>query len=853
MARKEPLTDERLEAIAAQEVKASLTYDRTDLSKTRQLALEFIEGKMSEWPAEVGRSSVVDMTTLDTMSWMLPSIIRLFMASENMVLAEPEHEGDEEWAKQATVGLNYDFMKRNDGYAVFYDTTFNALLHGDGIVKHWWDDTPETKTSFHSQLSEEQLETLLQPDDTGISEDGKPEEEIELIALEECIYTLEPGDEGYTDPNAGPAGGGMLGGMDQGSTPPVPPQAPAGPQDAAQPGLPLDVPSGMENAPAASQGPAMPPPDQMGGYGLPMVPQVTKKGRQLQPNEHVYYDAKIARTTRYGRLRWAAIAPENFVINKGATSLKGARLLGDREQVTRSDLIEMRFDRDKVMALGAYSNDSSEQLARDDGVTADQSDQPQDNEMMELVWLYELYMKIDVDGDGIAETVQMHYVDNGSMGSLLDWQVWEDEEVYSQIQTYRAPHRWNSNGLFTRTKDIAEIKTVLKRSTLDSLYASVNPQKVVRGRVLNPDELTTPSFGGAILMEDANGTVENLVIPFVGPDTLQMIEYLDMELEKRTGISRATTALDPEALQNTTATASQLAHDSSYAQIELVARNHAELGWKHAFTCALKLMVRHQRRKETIRVADKKYVEIDPRQWNADMSITINTGLGTGSRDRDIAVLSSVKTDQVAFAQILREAQLNGRALEMVPRIAHSLRKSAEAAGIQNVDAFYPEVTPADLQEAAKAIQQAKAQPPLEMQLKQEDAKLQMQLKDKDVQVKQQEAQINAQVQTQKEQAQMEADLQVKDKELQRDLVIADQEQAFEREKLAEESRQKELDRQQQMKIELLKIEQASVNAERQRKHDAEQGIEDRAFNASNADKDREVKKATAKQPNGKQ
>ena len=103
---------------------------------------------------------------------------------------------------------------------------------------------------------------------------------------------------------------------------------------------------------------------------------------------------------------------------------------------------------------------------------------------------------------------------------------------------------------------------------------------------------------------------------------------MDMVISKRTGVSRTTMALDPEALQNQTATAVQNQRDAGYSQIELVARNMAELGWKRVFKAVLKLIVKHQDRPRIIRLRDK-FVEMDPRVWNSSMDCTINVGLGT--------------------------------------------------------------------------------------------------------------------------------------------------------------------------------------------------------------------------------
>ena len=53
-------------------------------------------------------------------------------------------------------------------------------------------------------------------------------------------------------------------------------------------------------------------------------------------------------------------------------------------------------------------------------------------------------------------------------------------------------------------------------------------------------------------------------------------------------------ALDPETLQNQTATAVQAGRDAAYSQIELVARNQAELGWKRVFKKILNLEIKHR-------------------------------------------------------------------------------------------------------------------------------------------------------------------------------------------------------------------------------------------------------------------
>lgn len=619
------ISEQELSAIVAKEIAASLAYDRTELAEKRRRAIEYMRGEMSDWPAEKGRSSVVSRDTSDVVSWILPAVIRLFTASGQMAVAEPVEPGDERWAQSATDGINHAFWKDNDGYRLLYDATYDSLLHGNGVIKHWWDDRPKSSISFHTGLTDEQLAALLTPETETIGGEGV--DAIELLASTTRLEkTVEP------DPATG------------------------APREAIVP----------------------------------------------------LHDVKIRRTTRRGQVRLAAIAPEDFLINAEATSIKGARLVGQKEPKTRSDLVEMGFARDKVERLARDTDDDATELARQEFGRFEALTDSAATTALETVTLYELYLKLDVDGDGIAETCQVFYAGQGGEGTVLEWSVWEDEDVFSDIPCEPVPHRWDANAVFDKTRDIQEIKTVLSRQALDNLYASNNPQRFVTGRVLNPDELANPSFGGTVFAE-AGASCLPLSIPFFANHAFEGIAYFDQVIEKRTGVSKTTMALDPEALQNQTATAAQLSHDAAYSQTELIARNQAELGWKNVFRSVLKLMVRHQDRARTIRLGER-WIEIDPRHWNADMDITIDTGLGTGSRDRDMAMLGAVKSDQAALAAAFREAGMIDRAVGMIPMIVGTMKKSAEAAGLRTAELFYPDVGREEVAKAVMQIAQAQAQ-----------------------------------------------------------------------------------------------------------------------------------------------
>ena len=121
------------------------------------------------------------------------------------------------------------------------------------------------------------------------------------------------------------------------------------------------------------------------------------------------YDVKVKRVERSGRLRVECIEPEDFLLSREATQIEGARFTAHRQDVTRSDLIEMGFDRQAVMDLPVdrFSSIMQEKISRDE--EAQSFFNNVGDESMLQVELFECYVKADVDGDGVAETVRAFY------------------------------------------------------------------------------------------------------------------------------------------------------------------------------------------------------------------------------------------------------------------------------------------------------------------------------------------------------------------------------------------------------------------------------------------------------------
>lgn len=463
------------------------------------------------------------------------------------------------------------------------------------------------------------------------------------------------------------------------------------------------------------------------------------------------YDVKTKRVTSRGRIRIEAIEPENFLKDRESISIEGARFTAHRDPfMTRSKLVEMGFDKDVVEALPrynmSYARMSEEAQARD----AWQIGSAHGDKAMDRIEFYECYIKVDINGDGIAETVLAYFAGAEGAGELLDWEIWDDESPFTQIPCEPVPHRFTSRSLAGEVMDIQQIKTTIFRQLLNNTYQVNNPQKEIEaGSVINMDELVNPTIGGVLMRKASSAPVSYNVVPSIMGEALGALKAMDEVTEMRTGVSRATMALDPDTLQNQTATASNNNRDAAYSQIELIARNQAELGWKKVFSKILKLIVKHQDQPRTIRLRED-WVQIDPRDWNTSMDATINVGLGTGSRDRDMAMLNAILGNQVAITDRFQASGMVDLAIDMLPRIRKTLVKIVEAAGIKSADSYFPDITMEMLPQIKEMAAQMANKPDPKMQLEQAKAEMQMQVKQAEMQMDMQKGQSDLEMQREK-------------------------------------------------------------------------------------------------------
>lgn len=734
-AKRKRMTEAELAAVIDRQIVDSSSYHDSEIASHNRKAQRYFNGECDIKPMGKNRSQVVSRDVSDIHGLVLPGLMRVYFSSDRVAVFEPTRQDHEAYADQATDLVNYIVMRECDGYLHFRNAISDGVLFGNGLIKHWWDDTPEYTTSSFSALTDDRFRYVMSDPD-----------------IEEVIEHEEKPDENWQpDPNAVSA-------MQQ-----------------------------IVNQAQMTGQPPVIPPELQAALTQPML-----------------HDITIKRVKSTGRLRLEAVPYDEFRMDRNAKVLdETVRFAAHVFRRTRSDLVEDGYPRDKVDDLPAFGLDSEESYERD-RLNRDVNANEAPDRSTELVEVYESYVLIDYDGDGIAE--RRRVVMGGGVGKrkILVNEEWGDDLPFSDLVPNPQAHTWRGRGLFDELEDIQNIKTVLVRGALDSVYRALRPHKYVpKGSVEDWDSLLDEEFGAITEFDGNKGVPQDIVsqplLDAAGP----MIDYMDATTERRTGISQRSQAMDLDALQNQSATAVNAAQTAAFSRIEEYARNLAEVGFKRIFECCLRLIVKHQDRASTIKLRGD-WVEMDPRAWDSDMLVTINVGLGTGSRERDLAMLQGIKQGQeLAISQF---GPFDGPIT--VQHWMETMQKMSEAAGIRNPEAFFPDITDEWMEQKKKEMADRAGQQPPDPKMMEAQAKLQLQQQktQADIQLQREKAAAKLQADAVENQQEREADMAsaVLDNNLARDRASAElsamrermmQEIAIEREKMRQRM---EIEREQQ-------------------------------------------------------
>lgn len=430
------------------------------------------------------------------------------------------------------------------------------------------------------------------------------------------------------------------------------------------------------------------------------------------------FDVRIRRVVPMNRIIIECLPPEEFVIARDARDVDTASFCAHRSYKTVSDLVAMGFKREDILENmgGSAFSMNNEAQTRNPAVMAFMAGFDTPDESMRRVLTVEGYMRIDKDGDGIAELRKIIAI--GDHYHVLEDEI-VDEAPFAIFCPDPEPHMVIGQSVADQVMDLQMIKSNMVRNLLDSLAGSIHPRTVVvEGRVNLDDAMNTEQ--GAIIRTKDVAAVNELVKPFVGQEALTVMAYVDQIRAKRTGVTDASQGLDPQILQSATHAAVTATTSGAQERIELYARIFAETGMKRLFRGIARMLRQNQDQARIIKLKGT-WVPVEPRVWIGDLECQPNVALGKGTDQDKINFLGMIAAKQeLAITTLGPTNPWAG-----VDKWLNTMRQACVLAGFKDATRYFGVMSPDDM---AKLEQNSGQKPdPAMMMVEVEKLKAEMQ------------------------------------------------------------------------------------------------------------------------------
>ena len=602
MAELKKMDDDEVQSIAKDALDSAISFVESEIAEDRIKSQRYFEGEV-DIGQEDGRSKIVATKVRDTIRAIKPSLMRVFLSSENPVEYIPTSQEDVAGAEQATKYAHWKFQQL-DGYRLLNDAIHDALVKKTGVIKIWWEDNKEAEIHSYTNVTEEEMFAIVNDENVTVLEHST-EVEMEMNEM----------------------------------------------------GIEIEVPM---------------------------------------------HSLKISYEKLTGNLQMESVPPEEFIVDRNAKSVEDAFIVAHRTEMRVSDLVQMGYDFEEISNLSGLSSDDtytdSEAFERK-GYEQDEEEHMADPSMKK-VSVTEAYMKIDKEGTGVA--IMYRLLLAGGDDKLLECEPY-GEVPFAVFEVDPEPHTFFGRSVADLLMNDQDSSTAMLRGMMDNVALTNSPrQGYVQGQV-NVDDLMNNEIGGLVRMKSPQALVD-IATPFVAGQVLTAMQYMDDAVEAKSGVSRASMGLDPDALQNTSATAARLQAQQGSAQIEVMARNIAEGGMKRLFKLLLHLMVENSC-EETMMRLHGQFQPVDPRTWNTNMDMSVNVGVGTGQEGERHAALSQALQMQM---QIWSQYG-NGNGLVTMTGIRNTLGDMLALQGVRNIDRYFNPITP-EIEQMLIQQQQQQAQ-----------------------------------------------------------------------------------------------------------------------------------------------
>ena len=251
------------------------------------------------------------------------------------------------------------------------------------------------------------------------------------------------------------------------------------------------------------------------------------------------------------------------------------------------------------------------------------------------VELYEAYLNVDYNNDGILEKVIVHAVG--------------DTPISIQENTFRSipfftfspepdPYTAFGESSYADTlEQLQDLKTALIRQVLVAVGKNNRPQRFVAEQNIDMDALVD---GDEIIpVRDGNPAESVMISPHIpiDPSTMTLVQYAQNEIESQSGSTRYNQGLDSNSL-NKTASGIASIMGAADKKMKLLARIFAECAWVPIIKHIIKLDQQFLDPYQQFRLNDEM-VSISPQELDIDYDLVVNTGAGAATKEAQMNYL----------------------------------------------------------------------------------------------------------------------------------------------------------------------------------------------------------------------
>jgi len=449
-----------------------------------------------------------------------------------------------------------------------------------------------------------------------------------------------------------------------------------------------------------------------------------------------YIDVRLRKRIDKSRIKIECIPPESFRISNEAKDIEDAVFVGIQSEMSRSDIRKYypewgeNITEDEWSRLGTDtdwlgSGKYSEDVAARKDITGQRYWQGYDSngtyytEANQEVTLTESWIRVDRDGDGIAELKHFITVDNHILYE-------EDVEFVplASIVPIDIPHEFFGLSMadFTRSSTLAS--TAILRGFVENTYLTNYSPKLADPNVVDFSALQNMKPKQIIPVNgNPQGAVAQMAPETISTGTVPLLEHLQMIKEQATGMSKAAQGLN-DTLYVSGNSEQKLSAVQSAAQkrIQHIARRFAETGFKRLIAGVYRTMYLNMKGKQSFAL-DGVYGSVNMSELPSAMDVEIYLDIGENSNSTMINKLSKVGQE------ILPALNQQGAGMAIRPEAPAVLAtKLIEAMNLDSNDFLEDYTTDEFKQKAEKVLQDqtksSQAQQQIEQRKREADTSL---------------------------------------------------------------------------------------------------------------------------------